>query len=177
MNLLFYSRFHFLILACLFAFASCEEKKSSENEPDTDKIKKVEKNVGKGIPLAGTETGDTIFISNQYVLFYSPSTAELQDLKSAAAFDDLDLMLNEFEKVSGIIKDSLDKAGDLKFSFTSKRFFKIYTRTGTSMIMNKMYLKQPVGMVMTDGLQPPVTRYGVLPASEYHKALKEFFFR
>ena len=45
------------------------------------------------------------------------------------------------------------------------------------MIMNKMYLKQPVGMVMSDGLQPPVTRYGVLTESEYHRALKEFFFR
>jgi hypothetical protein len=177
MNLLNSSSLLILFLTCLFAFASCDdEKKTSRNETDMDRIK-VEKNVASSIPEPGTEDGDTIFLAGQYVLFYLPSGSEVQDLKSGAAFNDLDQMLTDFEKTSGIISDSLNKAGDLKFGFTSKRFFKIYTRGGASMIMNKMYLKQPVGMVMSDGLQPPVTRYGVLTESEYHRALKEFFFR
>jgi len=148
----------------LLAFSSCTGTEQ-ENDVKEESIKSEKEGVAN-IPEAGSLSGDTINLSGKYVLFFGPSSGPAQEQAES----------REFRVISETLIDSVNSIGNIKTLYSEVGHFRIYSADGSSMIISKSALRTTVGVLMTDGHQPPSIKKGPVPAAEYLGKIKEYFF-
>jgi len=171
-------------ISITFTFLSCGQDTSSDElksdpvtlAPEISNKENVVKIPNQNIP-SGTERNDTIFISGNFILFYYPSDNEDQLLSfnntQPPGFEN---MISEFKGMSKLVFDSL-RTLDLPINsaITNSSNFCITMDEGNQMYFNRSSLKFPVGIIMMDGLQPPVIRSGNHTQNDYFHFIKSYF--
>ena len=156
---------------------SCNSSKKEDiaTSQDSLTVKKSTQLITNQNP--GAESGDTVFISGNYVLLFAPSNEEFDKMISTTNDQSLDTVKTAFNSCASQLMDSLKVKGDLPFSMSNKRFIKVKMQSGSFLSFDRTALKQHVGMVMIDGRQLPVIRQGVQDNTTWNAALKKYFMR
>ncbi len=136
------------------------EKKDAETGEKVGKSDSLLK-----LPVAGSVSGDTMNLHGQFVVFYAS-----EDTTN-------DLAIQAFNETVAIIVDSLKKTADLPVAVTSVNNFRVYTNTGSTMILSRQGFPEKVGILLMDGLQPPSIRKGSITTDECHALIKKYFLR
>jgi hypothetical protein len=118
-------------------------------------------------PPSGTLSGDSIFVSGKYVLFFG-TDEQIKDPTEQAA-------ITQFKETAAAVIDSINNQGNLKATYCVVNHIVVNNRGNSRMVISRTYFKEKTGIIMMDGNQPPEIRKGVLSATEYHAALAKFF--
>lgn len=141
--------------------AGCTGDKKNESD-DTEIVKP---DSIPDFPTAGSVSGDTMNLHGKFVVFYAS-----EDTSIASSVE-------TFKETIAIITDSLKKTADIPFAITSVHNFRVYSRTGSTMIISRQGFPEKFGVLLMDGLQPPTIRKGDITTEECHAMIKKYFMR
>jgi hypothetical protein len=153
-----------VVFVTLMSAFGCKSKNDPALEPAVQPLQikpKVEK-----APEIGSFSGDTINLSGSFVVFFGPPMN----------IDDASAEIKEFHRISKIIIDSLQQNSTLFSTFSSVNNLRIYDKTtGIPMVIMRNTFSEPVGVIISDGIQSPVIKKGSGPIEEFHKIINSRF--
>jgi hypothetical protein len=150
----------------LLLITSCQSKPEQETTQTTvnGDNQVIEKTV---IPEFGSQSGDTLNLHGKFICFFHPKA------DSILAKDSLVM----FEGLTRSVVDSISiHLPGVPVVVTSSGALRIYNKTtGRPMVILAWSLDNRYGMVLSDGLQSPVIRKGVLSTDEYLTIIRRYF--
>ncbi|MBL7915755.1 MAG: hypothetical protein JNL49_11985 [Bacteroidia bacterium] len=156
----------FLTLLSFAGLVSCnstpEKGTTAEDANATAPVAAVD-----SFPPSGTLSGDSIFVSGRYVLFFG-TDEQIKDPAEQAA-------ITQFKETAAAVIDSINRQGNLQATYCVVNHIVVNNRGNSRMVISRTYFKEKTGIILMDGNQPPEIRKGVLTAPEYHAALAKFF--
>ncbi len=156
----------FLTGLSMAGMVSCNSSSDKEHQTDNTNANPPVAAVDS-FPASGTLSGDSIFVTGKYVLFFG-TDEQIKDPADQAA-------ITQFKETATAVIDSINGKGKLKASYCVVNYIVVNSRGNSKMVISRTYFKEKTGMIMLDGNQPPEIRKGVLTATEYHAALAKFF--
>lgn len=159
----------FLLTAIIYG---CDSKKSANIQETTKSEAGVtEMSESAPLPVCGSMEGDTINMHGKFVLFFGPAAIN-EGIPAASAG------ILEFQTASSKILDSLKTEPGIFSVYTSANYIRVYNKlNGKPMIIMRNSFKEPTGMVISDGLQAPVIKKGVVTEIEYRALINQYFIR
>lgn len=155
--------FLFLSVALVTGCSQSDVQDSASSGNESTEIKAVQK---VEIPPQGSLSGDTISMNGTFVLFYGPA---ISDTVSSPE-------LKSFFEISAAVIDSLNYNTTISAQYTTVNNIRIFNRSSTApMVIMRNTFQQPVGMVLSDGLQPPLIKKGYGSQEDYQKLINNYF--
>ncbi len=132
-------------------------------------------NIGFGDP--GEERNDSVFIIGKYILFFGPSSIELENIYSSTDIPPgFESKVKQFTQSYTPVLDSLQSTNtSIPSSFSSAATISIKMNNGSKMYFNRKDLKSTVGMIVSDGQQPPVIITNANNKEDIESGIKKYF--
>ena len=156
----------FLTGISLAGLVSCNSSSEKKHDMEGNGSEPVVAEVDS-FPASGTLSGDSVFVSGKYVIFFG-TDEQIKDPAEQAA-------ITQFKEIATAVIDSINAKGNLAASYTVVNHIVVNNRGNSRMVISRTYFKEKTGMIMMDGSQPPEIRKGFLTGAEYHAALAKFF--
>ncbi len=153
----------FLLAGLILAICGCGPKEDKSPPANTEVSAPISSEII--LPELASENGDTINLYGRFILFYGPAAHDSADAGQPAYFS-----------LSRALIDSISNNSDIAAFYSSANHIRVYNKTtGTSMIILRSTFNVPQGVVMSDGLQAPIIKKGILERSEYDAMLRKYF--
>jgi hypothetical protein len=173
-----------VLCSILVGFLSCGSP--VEKEGDDNKTNAITNETGqatsintdiKGLPVPGMESNDTVYLSGSYILFFGPTTDEMNSMVAEGnvppGYNDL---IVESDRLRRSMQDTLSVMDlSIGLSYSEASIVCITMDEGNRMYFNRRNLKFPSGMIMMDGMQPPAIRSSNSTLHDYMQFVRNYF--
>ena len=146
--------------------ASCNSKPENGNSAEENNVTPPAASIDS-FPPSGTLSGDSIFASGRFVVFFGTDEVIKDPAEQEA--------ITQFKETATAVIDSINSQGNLKAAYCVVNHIVVNNRGNSRMVISRTYFKEKTGIIMMDGNQPPEIRKGVLSTAEYHAALAKYF--
>lgn len=174
----------FCVLTCgmCLSCGSPEDKKSGDTSTTFNNDPVAPANPGmndqfSSVPESGTVSNDSVYLSGSYILFFGPSSEEVQMFEEKGNMPPGYMeLINAADNLRRQMEDTLTAMRvPLDFSYSEASTVCITMEDGGRMYFNRRNLKFPAGMIMMDGMQPPAIRSANNTIQDYYRYVKDFF--